>query len=125
MTSDPPAEPAVDEASLLALLGHDRQLALELFDVFSQDMLHQRPALHAAALAGDVRALVRLAHRLRGSTMNLGCPAAADIAANLEQHAPALDPSGLESLVRSLDGEIDRCLKQMVVLKARWQSDPA
>lgn len=120
VTSDPSVEPAVDEATLLTLLGHDRQLALELFEVFTQDMHHQRPALHSAALAGDVRALVRLAHRLKGSTMNLGCPGAANIAADLEQHAAALDPATLESLVRSLDAEIDRCLQQMVNLRALW-----
>lgn len=124
MTSEPNVAPAVDEATLLTLLGHDRQLALELFEVFTHDMRQQRPALHAAALAGDVRALVRLAHRLKGSTMNLGCPGAANMAADLEQHAAALDPVTLESTMRSLDAEIERCLQHMVNLSVLWQSGP-
>lgn len=122
VTSDWHPEPPVDEAALLELLGNDRGLALELFHVFTEDMHHQRPALHAAALAGDVRDLIRLAHRLKGGTMNLGCTGASAIASEIEQHAGALDPSRIESLVRALDFEIDRCTQRMAVLRQAWGS---
>jgi HPt (histidine-containing phosphotransfer) domain-containing protein len=122
VTSDWHPEPPVDEAALLELLGNDRELALELFHVFTEDMNHQRSALHAAALAGDIRGLIRLAHRLKGGTLNLGCTGAAVIAAEIEQHAGALEPSRMESLVRALDFEIDRCVRRMAVLRQAWSA---
>src|SRR5262249_13028801 len=70
--------------------------------------------LRAAAASGDVEALRRLAHGLRGSSLPAGVPGAAACAARVERGADAgLPADAALALVDALQLEVERTLGEM------------
>ena len=59
---------------LLALMEGDRDLLLELIDVFFEDAPQRVEAVRRALAARDAEALYRAAHALKGSASNFGAP---------------------------------------------------
>ena len=59
---------------LLALMEGDRDLLLELIDVFFEDAPQRVEAVRRALAARDAEALYRAAHALKGSAGNFGAP---------------------------------------------------
>ena len=59
---------------LLALMDGDRDLLLELIDVFFEDAPQRVEAMRRALADRDAEALYRAAHALKGSACNFGAP---------------------------------------------------
>jgi HPt (histidine-containing phosphotransfer) domain-containing protein len=97
-----------DLADLTERTCGDRELLLELVEIFRADTPEQMRTLRAAMAAGDAHGAERRAHHLRGSLSNLAARPAADAALDLESRARAgaLEEAG-EALVR-LEREIAR-----------------
>jgi two-component system sensor histidine kinase/response regulator len=64
--------------------GGSSSFVLELVDAFIDEGGEEIAQVRAAVLAGDANALVRSAHRLKGSALNMGCGALAQTAESLE-----------------------------------------
>ena len=62
-------------------------LIRELIDIFVQDGERQVGLLHAAAAAGDARALARISHSLKGSAQTMGAGAMIELSRSLEESA--------------------------------------
>jgi HPt (histidine-containing phosphotransfer) domain-containing protein len=84
--SDDPIDPAVF-ANLLEMTGNDNEFVDELVDTFLDDGRRQIDALQAAAVAGDVEALVRPAHSLKTGSLNVGAMRLGELCRELEEAA--------------------------------------
>jgi len=108
-----PAERAFDGVGLLERLGGDEAILVEVVKVFLEDAPGQIDALNAAGQAGDVAALRRIAHTLKGAAGTI-CATALHLAAlTLEQ---AVDRGDLDAAremimpVRDRYAEVERAM---------------
>ena len=92
------ASPTDRYSELLALMGGDRDLLLELIDVFFEDAPLRIEAVRRALADRDAEALYRAAHALKGSAGNFGAPDVVGRANRLEALAREnnLDAAALE-----------------------------
>jgi HPt (histidine-containing phosphotransfer) domain-containing protein len=79
---------------------------------FLASRAEHRQAVSAAIEAGDLQALERAAHRLKGALGTIRAPAAAAIAATLEQAACTADHGALSSL----QGELQAALAALAAV---------
>jgi HPt (histidine-containing phosphotransfer) domain-containing protein len=71
--------------ALLKMVGGDREFVAELVDTYLADAVDQLAGLDAAIAAGDVAALVRPAHSLKSSSLNVGALQLGEVARQLEE----------------------------------------
>ena len=84
------ATAAIDAATFAGLLdmtGGDMEFVDELVDTYVSDGDQQVAALRAALPAGAPEGLVRPAHSLKSSSLNIGALALAELCRNLEEAA--------------------------------------
>lgn len=87
--SDPGTDP-IDRATferLLEMTGSDLEFLDELVDTYLDDGATQIAALEAAVAAGSVEELVRPAHSLKGSSLNIGALRLGELSRGLEEAA--------------------------------------
>ncbi|HEV7810956.1 MAG TPA: Hpt domain-containing protein [Candidatus Limnocylindrales bacterium] len=98
-------QPPIDAATfgkLVEMTGGDLEFVDELVDTYLQDGASQIAALEAGAAAGDIDALVRPAHSLKSSSLNLGALVVGELARGLEEAARTGDASDAADQVRAI-----------------------
>jgi HPt (histidine-containing phosphotransfer) domain-containing protein len=76
--------PIVDTEQLLEYLEGDLELLRDAFDVFCEVSQVVQVDLQSAVSAGDISAVHKLAHKIRGMLSNFQAPAACDTAQEVE-----------------------------------------
>jgi two-component system sensor histidine kinase BarA len=84
--TDEPIDP-VAFANLVEMTGGEMDFVDELVDTYLEDGERQVAALQAATGAGDVEALVRPAHSLKSSSLNVGALGLGELGRQLEEAA--------------------------------------
>jgi HPt (histidine-containing phosphotransfer) domain-containing protein len=84
VTDDGPLDRPTYDA-LLKMVGGDQEFVDELVDTYLADAVDQLAGLDAAVAAGDVAALVRPAHSLKSSSLNVGALQLGEVARRLEE----------------------------------------
>ena len=107
------ASPNDRYSELLALMEGDRDLLLELIDVFFEDAPQRIEAVRRALADRDAEALYKAAHALKGSAGNFGVPHVVGRANRLEAlarendlNAAALEFEFLETDMNQLVAEL-------------------
>jgi HPt (histidine-containing phosphotransfer) domain-containing protein len=90
---------------LLAVVGDDPDFVDELVDEYLADVPRQEAALRAALDAGDAEGLVRPAHTLKGTSLNVGGQLVAAIAREIEAHGRAGELAVVADLLADLERE--------------------
>ena len=88
--------PAIDPAALAELfesVGGDAEFVGEVVDAYLADAPLQLEAMRTALAAGDLVALGRAAHTLKGNSRNVGASTLAEVARRVEEQARAGDAS--------------------------------
>jgi HPt (histidine-containing phosphotransfer) domain-containing protein len=86
-------------------------------DSFLQSAPREVVAVRAAVAADDGPALLRAAHRLRGSALNLGVPRVAHVCEELELAGERADLDRAEQLVTLLATETDLAVPALHALR--------
>ena len=106
----------IDRDALRQHLDGDRELLLELIDIFREETPRLIDQSAQAVAEGDAGAITRLSHALRGMTANFHAPRAVQAAERLEELGRGGDLSGgaetLEALKRELE-ILDRALTEL------------
>ncbi|MGH7319948.1 MAG: Hpt domain-containing protein [Candidatus Rokuibacteriota bacterium] len=77
--------PPLDLAKALTVVGGDKNLLVELAQVFQLELPARLQALRRAVATGDAEQAERVAHNLKGALASLGATRARDLAHELEQ----------------------------------------
>jgi len=111
----PPGKPAakpsmelLDEELLMSRVDGDKELLKDLVDLFLDEYPRVLEGIRVALGKGDVKAVERAAHGLKGSTSNLAAMRASDAAFQLEQLARAGTLRGAEGPLRELEAQLTR-----------------
>jgi PAS domain S-box-containing protein len=110
-----PGDPAVPRPLDAAVLADLHALEIdgvsmlgELIDVFLSDTREQITLLQAAVACGDMAGVERTAHRLRGSSANLGATTLATRCAELEALGHTRTSSGASAQLSAIESELSR-----------------
>jgi len=77
--------PVLDVDALRAVSGGDRELMVELAQLYVDDSRQQLAALESAVVASDLEEVGSVAHGLKGSSASVGCSEAAGAFKVLEE----------------------------------------
>jgi signal transduction histidine kinase/CheY-like chemotaxis protein len=99
---------ALDVDALLARYSGDRAILTELIDLFLTDAAQRRRELLAALEAGDMTAIARVAHALKGSVGNFCATAAQRAAHRVETLVAEGDLAAVPGAVADLERELAR-----------------
>ena len=97
--------------------GGDREFLEELVDIFLTDADERVEELKDALSKGEADTFSRTAHKLKGSSANMGAVRLTDIAKDMEQLGKTASLSGAEALMQPLQDELIRVretLEQML-----------
>ena len=103
-----------DRAALLDRVEGDEELLAEMIHLYVEDAPRALEAMRSALQQGDMRALERASHSLRGSSANLAANSAAEAAQRLEQDAKRGDAAGAEASLAALESVLGRLLPALV-----------
>ena len=81
--------------------GGDQEFMKELLDLYMEDAKERISELEDAARAGDSEELAKCAHKLKGSSANVGATGISMLAKTLEDKGHAGDTTGADELVRA------------------------
>ena len=98
------SEEVVDLKEVLERVQDDRELLLELFDIFIEDYPGKLDAIKQAVAKKDSEALRDAAHSMKGASGNLSAKRLYAMFLKVEQLAKANNMDGVEGLLKELDG---------------------
>jgi HPt (histidine-containing phosphotransfer) domain-containing protein len=106
-----PDAPVLDPRAIAELLestGDDPEFVNEVVDTYLADAPRQVDAMRAALAAGDLVALGRAAHTLKGNSRDLGATTLAELARGLEEQARAGDGTDAAARIDAVDAAFAR-----------------
>jgi HPt (histidine-containing phosphotransfer) domain-containing protein len=119
-------DPAIDPAAfarLVEMTGGELDFVDELLDTYLEDGAAQVTALRAAAAAGDNEGLLRPAHSLKSSSLNVGALGLGELSRQLEEAArTGAVPHPAEWVERVATG-FDDVRRELLDERARRTSD--
>jgi HPt (histidine-containing phosphotransfer) domain-containing protein len=114
-------DPAIDAATfkgLLDMTGGDMAFVDELVDTYLEDGQRQVAALREAATSGQVSELVRPAHSLKSSSLNVGALALGGLSRQLEEDARNGDVADAVERVNDIAGAFDAATRALLAERA-------
>lgn len=118
MTLDPAA--LVD---MLAMVGDDAEFVGEIVDTYLDDAPTQLTGMTQALAAGDLTTLGRLAHTLKGNSLNIGATELAEIARTLEEGARVGDVTDAAPRIVAAAAAFERVTAALADARVRgWRS---
>lgn len=104
----PSDTPPVNFESALAHFDGDRDFMLEMYKDYKEHLPVRMKDIHAALEKGDINTLARLAHNLKGISLNFSADRLAALALHLEEIGKREDLTLAPTLVARLDEEVRR-----------------
>jgi two-component system sensor histidine kinase/response regulator len=99
-----------DRAALLDRVEGDEELLVEMVQLYVEDAPRALKTMRSALQQGDLHALERAAHSVKGSSANLAANPAAEAAQRLEQDAKRGDAAGAEASLAALESALGQLL---------------
>ena len=104
-------------AKLLRALGNDRDLLLEIIELFERDAPAMLAAVRKHADFGDRESLAKAAHVLKGSTANFGKSPLYEVTREIEICAYDGDASRMPALTERFETAADGFMRALAQLK--------
>ncbi|RMG45192.1 MAG: Hpt domain-containing protein [Acidobacteria bacterium] len=98
----------VDLAEGLQRAGNDRAFYKELLEMLVADLPRQAAEMRTALERGDLEALRRTAHAVKGAAASLAAGTARELAFQIETFARSGRPDGIAPLITDLEQEGER-----------------
>jgi len=114
-------EEVIDREAALARIDGDWELLRELAGIFLEESPGLLLGIRDAISRGDSEALVRAAHKFKGSVGNFAAQLAFDAALTLEEIGREGDMSKAEDAYETLETEAERLRRALVALKQEVQ----
>jgi HPt (histidine-containing phosphotransfer) domain-containing protein len=111
-------------ANLIDLMEGDRELVIEVMDLFLEDAPQRIEAIVTAVDDGDPGELMRAAHSLKGSAANLGARGLSGLCANLEHRGRKGSVAGTQMICTALHREFDAVRAALVAERDRLRGEP-
>ena len=107
----------IDIADALARVGDDREFLKELLDIYAEDLAGRIACLRTALAEGDLAAVERLGHAVKGSSANLSLPA-------LREHGAALELAGKAGKSKEASARLAALESEFLRLREHLRDNP-
>ena len=104
---------AFDYQALFDRMGQDHELAMEIINMYLQDVPAKIDELQKVIEAKDLQKALRIAHSIKGNSANTGCMAMAETAGKMEAHGQAGELDEIEILLPELEKQFELCKAEM------------
>jgi len=111
----------IDASVLLEYIGDDDILRREVLQQFVNTLVTDLQQLQSEVRAGNIDAVQRSAHRLKGACYMVGARLLGDRAMNLEQLARAGNDAGFEAELAAIIAEHQRVLRHLAAQNLKPQ----
>ena|SRR3989338_8438322 len=112
-------EEVLDLEEVLERVQDDKELLLELFDIFQEDYELKRQQIGQAVIQRDFNQLKNIAHSLKGASSNISAKRIYSLFADIERMAVQEDFKKIDEVLVNTDREyialqsaIDKCKKE-------------
>ena len=116
------AEDIIDLADVLERVQDDKELLLELLDIFQEDFIIKRKNLEEALAKSDMTKIKEIAHSMKGASGNISAKRMHATCLELEQLAKTGSTAGMDVLVKAIDGQFEEIKANAVKLKQQFSS---
>ncbi len=99
----------------------DKELLLELLDIFSADFEEKRVALKEAVAQSDFEAIRQIAHSLKGASGNISAKLLREVFLKMETNGKEETLEGLDGLLQNMDEAYAALQERMTAVKAELQ----
>ncbi len=110
----------IDLSDVLDRVQGDKDLLLELLDIFQEDFLKKRQDLHAAFEAKDLEKIQMAVHSIKGSSGNISITRMHATCIDLENILKQKKTEGMDVLIRALDDQFEQVKAYVLKLKKEW-----
>ena len=112
----------IDLKDVMERVQDDKELLLELLDIFQDDFLKKRQALNEAIAASNITGIKEIAHSMKGSSGNISAKSMHATCLQLEHLAKSNSTAGMQDLMKDIDGQFEQIKAFAVKLKKDWGS---
>ena len=99
----------------------DKELLLELLDIFSEDYVGKRKALQEAVEKNDFEEIKSISHSLKGASGNISAKTLRAIFLQFEEMGKIKDVSSAQEKFDALDKEYEELLKRFKEIKEEFK----
>ncbi len=116
------AEDIIDLPDVLERVQDDKELLLELLDIFQEDFVSKRQALAEAIAKKDFTKIKEIAHSMKGASGNISAKRMYATCLQLEQAGRDKNPVGMEDLFKTINGQFEEVKTNAIKLKQQFAS---
>jgi HPt (histidine-containing phosphotransfer) domain-containing protein len=102
------SEEIIDLKDVMERVQGDRELLVELLDIYQEDFVGKRQALHEAIDRGDIAKIKEIAHSMKGASGNISAKPLHAACLKLEMLAREGDVSGMKEVAVAIDGYFEQ-----------------
>ena len=113
-------EDIIDLPDVLERVQNDKELLLELFDIFQEDFQHKRQALGQAIAAGNIGTIKEIIHSMKGPSGNISAKPMHAACLRIEQLAKSGAIAGMDEVVKIIDGQFEQVKIFAAKMKKEW-----
>ncbi len=110
----------IDLKEVLERVQDDKELLLELFDIYQGDFVKKRQALSDAINAKDITKIKEIAHSMKGASGNISAKMIYGSCLSLEQLAKSNTTDGMNDLVQQIDVQFLQVKDKAAQLSKEW-----
>ncbi len=97
------SEDIIDLPDVLNRVQDDKELLLELLDIYQEDFLLKREALGQAVVAKDLPKIKEVAHSMKGASGNISAKRMYESCLKLESLAKEQNVNGMDEVLKAID----------------------
>jgi len=116
------SQEVLDLNEFLERVQDDKELLLELLDIYSEDFPGKRKGLEAAADTNDAQEVRSIAHSLKGASGNISAKNLRELFMKIEDASKDGDVSQVKSFLAEIDKQYAALSERISQLKAEFQS---
>lgn len=114
------ADDIIDLADVLERVQDDKELLLELLDIYQEDFLLKREALAQAIAGNDIAKVKEVAHSMKGASGNISAKRLYASCLQLEQLAKEGKTDGMDLVLKAIDGQFEEVKANAIKLKQQF-----
>ena len=101
-------EEIIDLKYVLERVQDDKELLMELFDIYQEDFIGKRQALGTAVAGNDIPKIKEIAHSMKGASGNISAKSMHAACLKLESLAKEGKTDGMQEVLTSIDGYFEQ-----------------
>ncbi len=114
------SEDIIDLKDVLERVQDDKELLLELLDIYEEDFVNKRTELESAVKAADATRIKEVAHAMKGAAGNISARPMHAVCLQIEQLAKVNDIAAVGNLLKDIDGYFARIKANKEKLKQEF-----